>query len=243
MIINIIVFLLSIVPTVLIFLWLKKRRKEDPEYKKCANSALIRGLISVFPVIGVSAVFYIILRLTRLQDTNVILYNVFYKIIVLAFAEELVKFFAFRFMLKKKSREYTWADITALMTIIGLGFGLIEDIPYAIGATPIVMLVRGFTMGHIGYGFIMGWYYGKKLYTDKKVYGVIAFLLPWLLHGVYDFSLTPEFIEINEGFMLIALALAVLDIVLIVLMFRFFIRARKKERYNQPVKKPGNVNT
>lgn len=243
MLLSILFFLLSIVPTVLIFVWLRNRKKEDPEYKKCADSALIRGLISVFPVIGVSAVFYIILRLTRLQDTNVILYNGFYKIIVLAFAEELVKFFAFRFMLKKKSYEYTWADITALMTIIGLGFGLIEDIPYAIGATPIVMLVRGFTMGHIGYGFIMGWYYGKRLYTDKKVYGVIAFLLPWLLHGLYDFSLTPEFIAINEGFMLIALALAVLDIVLLVLMFLFFIRARKKERYNQPVKKLGNVNT
>lgn len=233
MLINIIVFLLSIVPTVLIFLWLRNRKKDDREYGKCANSAFIRGLISTFPIVGVSLFLYIILRLTHLEDNNVLLYNVLYKVVVLALSEELVKFFAFRGLLKKKSYEYTWADVAAFMTIVGLAFGLAEDIPYAVGAAPMVMLVRGFTMGHVGYGFIMGWFYGKRLQIGKKLYGVIAIILPWILHGLYDFSLTPELIEINENFMFIGLALAVLEIVLLVLMIRFFIRARKKEIYNQ----------
>lgn len=98
-----------------------------------------------------------------------------------------------------------------------------------------MMLVRGFTMGHVGYGFIMGWFYGKRLYTGKKKYGVIAVLLPWLLHGIYDFSLTPELIEVNENFMVIALFMALLDIVTLILMIRFFIRSNKQERYLQPV--------
>lgn len=54
------------------------------------------------------------------------------------------------------------ADVTAIMVIVGAAFGLLEDLPYAIGSNPIQRLVRGFTMGHLGYGFIMGWFYGKK---------------------------------------------------------------------------------
>ena len=118
------------------------------------------------------------------------------------------------------------------MVIIGTAFGLVEDIPYAIGATPVIMLVRGFTMGHLGYGFMMGWFYGKKLYTGKKRYGVLAFVLPFLLHGLYDFSLTPELLKWNDNIAFLGVALAATDLVLLALMIRFFIKARKKEHYN-----------
>ncbi|MBQ5347327.1 MAG: PrsW family intramembrane metalloprotease [Ruminococcus sp.] len=138
-------------------------------------------------------------------------------------------------MLKKKFFEYSWADVTAFMVIIGLAFGLIEDIPYAVGASPIVMIVRGVTMGHIGYGFVMGWFYGKGLFTGKKIYRVLAFVLSWLIHGVYDFSLTPELFQMNDNLVVLPMLMAILEIVLLVLMFRFFIRARKIEKYNQPV--------
>ena len=79
------------------------------------------------------------------------------------------------------------------------------------------------------------WFYGKRLYSVKKRYGVIAVLLPWLIHGLYDFSLTPELVEFNDNFMLSALLLAALDVVLLILMIRFFIKARKKDFYNEPV--------
>ena len=76
----------------------------------------------------------------------------------------------------------------------------------------------------------MGWFYGKKLYTGKKGWGVIAFLLPWLMHGIYDFSLTPELLELNDNLMFIALTIALIDIVLLILMIRFFVRARKHKK-------------
>lgn len=126
-------------------------------------------------------------------------------------------------------------SILAFMTIIGLAFGLLEDIPYALGESPIVILVRGITMVHVGYGFLMGWFYGKRLYTSKKVYGVLAVLIPWLIHGLYDFSLTPELLEINENFAFIAVTIALLDIALLVLMFVFFARSKRQEKYNVPL--------
>ena len=236
MIILILAFIVSLVPSILILLWLRKRNEENQLYKDCCKSAAIRGCVCVLPVLWLGLVITrFALKVTHISNMNQLLYKAIYTVVVLAFAEELVKYLAFRGLLKKKTYEYTWADITAFMTIIGLTFGLLEDIPYAFGASPIVMLVRGVTMGHIGYGFIMGWFFGKRLYTGKKKYGLIAFLLPWALHGAYDFSLSPELMKVNDNFAGIGVSLAVVDIILLVLMIRFFVKARKKDVYNQPL--------
>ena len=236
MLLSILFFLLSIIPSVLIFIWLKNRQKDHILYRKKCTYSFVSGLISVLPIILLSAILYVLSRVLKaalLKNVNALAYQAIYTFIVLAFAEEIIKYLAFRFVLKKNP--YAWADVTAFMVIIGTAFGLIEDIPYAIGASPIIMLVRGFTMGHIGYGFIMGWFYGKRLHTGKKRYGAIAILLPWLVHGLYDFSLTPELLEVNDILAIIGVSLALLDIVLLILMIRFFIRAKKQERYTLPL--------
>ena len=238
MLVSVLIFFASIVPAVLIILWLTNRRKEDVSYKKSCKSALFRGALSVLPILAVSGLLFLItgtLRLTLLRDAHILIYRAIYTFIVLAFAEELVKFLALRLLLKKKYNDYSWADIVAYMVIIGTAFGLIEDIPYAIGASPMVMLVRGITMGHVGYGFLMGWFYGKKLYTGKRRFGLTAFLLPFLLHGIYDFSLTQELLEVSDNFAVIGVAMALVDIVLLVLMIRFFRRSPEKVIYNEPL--------
>ncbi len=236
--INILVFLLSIVPAVLIFFWLRNRRKDDPLYRKSCNSAFIRGLICVFPILGFSAVFHIgrnALTTFVFPDMNALLSEAIYAFIVLAFSEELVKYIMFRQLLKKKFNDYSWADVTAYMVIIGNIFGLVEDIPYALGASPVVMLIRGISMGHVGYGFLTGWFYGKRLKTGKGIYGITAFCLPFFIHGLYDFSLSKELLELNDNFAAIGISLAVLSVVLLILMIRFFRVSRKKEHYNVPL--------
>ena len=239
MLLSILIFLLSIVPSVLIFILLRNRQKDNILYRKKCTYSFVSGLISVLPIILLSMILLYALnsvsKLALFRDVNVLVYQAIYKFFVLAFAEEIIKYLALRFVLKRKPYAYSWADIVAFMVIIGTAFGLIEDIPYAIGASPIIILVRGFTMGHVGYGFIMGWFYGKRLYTGKKRYGVIAVLLPWLIHGLYDFSLTPELIELNDNLAILGVSLALLDIVLLILMIRFFIRSKKQERYQQPI--------
>lgn len=239
MLLSILFFLISIVPSVLIFIWLRNRQKDNILYRKKCTYSFVSGLISVLPILLLSAIFFImnaVLKITLLKDVNVLVYQAIYKFIVLAFAEEIIKYLIFRFVLKRNPYAYSWADVVAFMVIIGTAFGLIEDIPYAIGASPIIMLVRGFTMGHVGYGFIMGWFYGKRLYTGKKKYAVISVLLPWLMHGIYDYSLTPELLEVNENFTFIAFFMALSEIVTLILMIRFFVRSKKQERYLQPLK-------
>lgn len=238
MLVMILIFLVSLIPSVLIIVLLSRRRKDEPLYKKASHYALFGGLISVLPILVVSTVLFFtnrLLKATVLKGISDLAYDAIYTFVVLAFAEELVKFVVFRLLLKKKYYDYTWADVTAFMVIIGAAFGLIEDIPYAFGANPMEMIVRGVTMGHVGYGFVMGWFYGKRLYTGNKIYAVIAFVLPCLLHGIYDFSLSNSLWAVNDDFKFLGVGMAVLDLVLVALMIIFFLRTKKKERYNVPL--------
>lgn len=95
------------------------------------------------------------------------------------------------------------------MVLVGLGFEVVEAIPYAVGAGPVIMFVRGVTMMHAAFGFVMGYFYGKSLNTGKKVYAIIGFVLVWFMHG------------------LISMLLAAFSIVLIVLFIRYVVKNRK----------------
>jgi len=67
------IFLLSIIPSLLIIIKLRNRRKDDALYVKSCNSAIKSGFFSILPVIGVSAVFALavrLLKLTLLKNAN-----------------------------------------------------------------------------------------------------------------------------------------------------------------------------
>lgn len=269
MLLTILAFIASLVPSILIFILLRKRHgngkaqtqskaeavpsahenegqtaepspvlASEPQndtltYRKYCTSAFLRGMLCALPVLVLSGILFIlnrVLRATLLANSPVLLYKAIYTFIVLALAEEIVKFIAFKLFLKKKSFAYTSADIVAIIVIIGTGFGLLESVIYAFDSSPIVMLVRGITIGHAGYGFLMGLLYAKHMQTGKKLYRFLAVLIPWLIHGLYDFSLSPELIQLNDNFAFLGVSLAVLDIVLLILIIRYFVKAKKAEK-------------
>ena len=202
-------------------------------YRKYCSSALLRGMLCALPVLALSGILFIlngVLRATLLGNAPVLLYKAIYTFIVLALAEEIVKFFAFKLFLKKKPFAYKPADMVAIMVIIGTGFGMLEAGIYAVDSSPILMFVRGITIGHVGYGFLTGLFYAKRMQTDKKLYGFLAVLIPWLIHGLYDFSLSPELIAVNDNFSFLGVSLALFDIVLLILMIRYFVKAKKAEK-------------
>ena len=86
---------------------------------------------------------------------------------MLALAEEVMKFLAMKRVIK--DRPSSWLEVTVFMTLSGLGFEVIEAIPYAIGSGAAPMLVRGVTMMHAAFGFVTGYFYGKGLQTGNKV--------------------------------------------------------------------------
>ena len=63
----------------------------------------------------------------------------------------------------------------------------------------------------------------------------IGFVLAWLMHGLYDFSLKEELVAVNDNLVVIPLALAVIDIVLVILLVRFVRKVKEKELYTEPL--------
>lgn len=227
-------FLVSLVPSISIFLWLRGIQG-DAEFKGIGNKALLQGALSIFPVLGCSLVFAIIERLLTSLGLAGLPKAAFHTFIVLALAEELCKCFMFHRLLAKFRRAWSWLDYIILMTFVGIGFGLAEDIPYAIGAGPIVMIVRGVTCMHGGYGFIMGYLLGKAKKTDSKALAVASVAVPWLLHGAYDFGLSNEFIALGDWAGILSVSLAVLALVTLIVLVVFFIRHKDDERYRTPM--------
>lgn len=227
--------LISFIPFIAIYRWLKNNKKEDQSYQLICDDAFKKGLISVLPIILVSGIFFIVVRVTGLHKSNPLLYEGIYNFIVLALAEEIVKFVSFKMVLRKNSYPYSWLDIVSLMVIVSCGFALIEAVTYAIGASIPVVLIRGICVPHAGYGYITGYFYGKGLKTGNKFTKWFGFCLSWFIHGLYDFSLSEEFIALSEYLMLVALLLAVLDIVLVFRLIRFVRKARKSEVHTEPL--------
>ena len=104
MLINFLILLVSLVPSVLIVLWMT-RRKIDPLYQKGGHSAILRGAISVLPILALSGTLFLLngaIRLTLLKDVDVLLYIAVYPFVVRGFAEEGSKFRAFGLLLRQK---------------------------------------------------------------------------------------------------------------------------------------------
>ncbi len=225
-------FVASMIPCAAMFLWLRNRKGMQEGYPQVCNRALMNGFLTVLPVILASATFAVIGNLLNLKDGNQLLYQVYYTFCVLALSEELCKFYVMRRIVKKGN--YSWFTVTVIMTLVGLGFEIAEAIPYAIGSGPGPMFVRGLSMMHASYGFIMGYFYAKSLYERKKGYAVLGIVLPWILHGTYDFFLSEPMFEMGwPGYA--ALGLAVFSVVLIILFIRFVIKSGKNEDRIRPV--------
>ena len=143
-------FLLSLVPCILLLIWLKKQN-EDKGYQTSYKRAMKYGLLSVFPVIGVAAVFALI-SLAFPKDLPVLAKEAYKDFILAAFAEELVKFLLFKKVLKESRYNYSWRDITAFMIVIGVGFEMMEAILYALMTNPGQILVRGILIMHAEIG-------------------------------------------------------------------------------------------
>ena len=236
MIIAVLALLGSFVPSVIMFLCLRKSGGDRPDYRSDCNRALLYGLLCPLAVILAAAILQILGNLAGLKNCHVLIREAYTNFILHSLVEEVFKFLFFLMVLKKAKSNYSWRDMTAFMVFVGIGFGLPEDIMYMIGSDVGQILVRGFLLMHGGYGFIMGYYYGKSLYTGKKGYRVVAVLLPFLLHGIYDFGLTPELLEMNDNLAFISISMALVGVVVLIRMIVFFARAGKKEKYISPLK-------
>lgn len=223
-------FLVSLVPSVALYLWLKDHMNGGDPYKRGCRRALAYGALAGGPVLLVTFVLRLVWGLAGLGAANPIVDAAYKDIVSIALSEELCKYLMFRRVLAKEDRPISWLEMIAVMTIVGIGFGLMEDIPYALMTNAGQMLVRGITVGHGSYGFIMGYLMGKAKATGDNKWAVLGFVIPWVMHGLYDFGLS----EAVDAYFLpgfLSVSLAVADLAIIIYMIFFMRRARNDEKY------------
>lgn len=225
--------IVSFIPLIALYLWIRNGSSKEDVCRKRCDKALLQGFLCGFPVILGSFVTSLLLGLTGLRESNPLLYQALYKFIVLALVEEAVKYLGFRRVMKKNVGPYSWLDMTVLMSAVGIGFGMMESLMYCIGESIPVVLIRGISMAHAGYGFLVGYFYGKGAKESNPATKWLGLVPAWLMHGMYDFSLSNEFLAINDNLAIVPFILMFVEIVLAIMLAVFVKKAQKKEVYTQ----------
>lgn len=230
MIALVLAYLASLIPAAVIYFWFRNHMyRKDEEYKLSCRNAFLKGVQSSLLVMLFSFTLSM-LGSFLFRDKTALLYIAYRKFIVLAFAEELAKFITFRRFLNTRSFASA-LDMICYMTLVGLGFEVIESVVYAFTTNAGQMLVRGITAMHAGYGFLMGYLYAKSRLTGNRIYAVLGVLIPFLLHGAYDFGLSEQFLALSDNSPFLSVSLALFALVLLIWMFLFTRKARKDPVY------------
>ena len=236
MVVLVLALIASMVPSVIIYLLLRRRTRE-------VDKALVWGMLGFLPVVVLALILNIIGNLAGMKSLGPIARSAYTSFILHSFVEELVKYSILILIVRKARTDLSVYDITAIMVVVGLGFGLPEDVLYLIGSDVVQILIRGILVMHGGLAYITGRLYARTVETGKKVHAAIGFIIPFLLHGFYDFGLTPELLEKDDNYALISVGLAFLDLILMIILIVFFIRARNKEKYTRIILKGPAVKT
>lgn len=183
--------LLGLAPVLVILVYIYYRDK----YEKEPLNLLMRGLIAgggiVLPVVVVEFV------LTKIGKPITGLYSAAYTaFVVAAFTEEFFKFLAVILLFWRNPNFNERFDGIVYAVFVSLGFALVENLLYVYQNGAGVGFLRAFTAvpAHAMFGVIMGYRLAlAKFVNYKKSYNVIlAFVLPLLFHGIYDFLLMSQ---------------------------------------------------
>jgi RsiW-degrading membrane proteinase PrsW (M82 family) len=185
--INNLIFI-SIAPVLIIAFYIYNRDRYEKEPFSVLTKALFAGVIIVLPVIFIED-----LLTALVQNTEDLRYTAYKAFVVAGFTEEGMKYLAFYIFFWNNKNFNEKFDGIVYAVYIALGFAAIENILYVFMGGYGVGIIRAFTAvpAHALFGVTMGFYFGLARFNIKfrMLYLVIAFLLPFIFHGLYNFIL------------------------------------------------------
>ena len=230
MLIPILILLASFVPSVLMFFFLRKNRDDDT-YRKTCGRLLWKGVFCAAGVALACAVLQIGWNLTGIGKTYPLVNRLFNAFVLAAGVEESVKFLTARGEIKK-APALSRLDVISFFAITAMGFGLIEDVVYALETNMGQILVRGVLMAHVSYGLLMGLLFSKGMEKSRRGLKVLGLLIPVIFHGLYNFSLDEG---LPEVFGFIAVSIAAASAVFLIVMIFFIRKKRKDPAFTEPI--------
>lgn len=184
--------ILAIIPGIMILYALKKKQLiKKEQYAKLYCLFVLGALSIIFAFWLETWGDNILLEYFTENTMGYIYYDSF---LITAFSEELGKMIILFFSIKMiRGKDKIPGCICGIL--VGLGFGVLENMLYALDGDISVMMMRAVfcVPGHALYGLYMGYFFDRAL-NEKRVLPNIflSFFIPVLQHGLYDFCLSSE---------------------------------------------------
>lgn len=186
----------AVAPSIALLYYFYVRDKYEKEPRQMLIKAFLLGSISVAPVIF----FELKLNIFDLVESSLLgaSYTAF---VVAGLVEEGFKFSIFWLFFWKNKNFNEMYDGILYSVFISLGFATTENIGYVLLSGFHTAFIRSVTAvpAHALFGVVMGYYFGKAKFIKKKQgigYLSLAFIIPIVLHGLYDFILFAQSVEL-----------------------------------------------
>lgn len=188
-------FLLALAPILICCFYVFIRDKYEKEPISQLLKGVICGAIIALPILYVETYLF---KYSPLESEKY-LYSLYNSFIVASLTEELFKFIAVVILFYRNRNYNERFDGIVYAVFVSLGFAMAENFAYVfnpdIGGVQTAVLRMIFAVPMHGFfGITMGYYlslYKFEKYTHKK-FLIYAFLMPFLIHGLYDFILMEE---------------------------------------------------
>lgn len=185
--------LIAAAPVFIILTYIYYRDKYEKEPLKLLFEGLVSGGVIVLPVVYCEG---IMVKLGEgIPGLGSAAWTAF---MVAALVEEAFKFFALYILIWRNYNFNEKFDGIVYAVFVSLGFALVENFMYVFGNPNGVHvgLTRAFTAvpAHAIFGIMMGFRLGKAKFvpSKRKKYLALAFLYPFVFHGLYDFILMSQ---------------------------------------------------
>ena len=221
--------LLAILPSIILFYFVWKGDRYEKEPPKLLLKLFLFGALTTVSASIIEIFFGDVVF--GFMDHQGILFLLIDNFLIVALSEEAGKFFVLKKITwKHPAFNYTFDAVVYAVTV-SLGFATLENILYLFDGSMGTAVIRALfsVPGHVIDAIYMGYYYGLARhaagYNDerlKKKNLKLAFLVPVLIHGFYDFCLSTEY----GIFILIFL---VFEIVITIVSIKKFIKLSRIE--------------
>ncbi len=189
MLTSIFAILLAVIPAVLLLFFVVGKDKRQPEPPGQLIKAFLAGVVSVFVALVLVGIIGHVVpygNATVAGQMGLAFWGA-------AIPEELAKLFMLWLVLRRNKYFDEHFDGVVYATMVGLGFATFENVMYMIenfdnwlivGSTRALMAVPA----HYAFAVFMGYFFSLAHFSPRRrLYnGVMAFLVPVLLHGLYD---------------------------------------------------------
>jgi RsiW-degrading membrane proteinase PrsW (M82 family) len=177
---------ISIAPVLIIAMYVYIRDRYEKEPVISLLKALLTGVIIALPIVFIEKLLIDIGH--GLDGIQAALYKGF---AVASFTEEGFKYLAFLFFFWNSRNFNEKFDGIVYAVFISLGFAAVENLLYVYDGGYQVGIIRAVTAvpAHALFGTVMGYHFSyARFYRDRRMRQLLlAFLMPFMWHGLYDF--------------------------------------------------------